>query len=102
MRWCRSSGMRRPLTRPSRSAEHTSELQSLAYLVCRLLLEKKKSHKHLVFPFINAGLMMFDASIAPSAEPAPTFVCCSYIQRLPFLQPRRSSDPDVPTTDEGI
>ena len=25
-----------------RSAEHTSELQSLAYLVCRLLLEKKK------------------------------------------------------------
>src|SRR2546425_6321336 len=26
-----------------RSEEHTSELQSLAYLVCRLLLEKKKS-----------------------------------------------------------
>src|SRR2546425_3693478 len=26
----------------SRSEEHTSELQSLAYLVCRLLLEKKK------------------------------------------------------------
>src|SRR2546423_9362756 len=40
-----------PLTVPSflehllwnRSEEHTSELQSLAYLVCRLLLEKKKS-----------------------------------------------------------
>src|SRR2546425_4175224 len=29
----------------SRSEEHTSELQSLAYLVCRLLLEKKKKHK---------------------------------------------------------
>src|SRR6185437_16982620 len=28
--------------RPRRSEEHTSELQSLAYLVCRLLLEKKK------------------------------------------------------------
>src|SRR2546425_4959999 len=27
-----------------RSEEHTSELQSLAYLVCRLLLEKKKKH----------------------------------------------------------
>src|SRR5687767_15414812 len=27
---------------PHRSEEHTSELQSLAYLVCRLLLEKKK------------------------------------------------------------
>src|SRR2546425_8810662 len=29
----------------ARSEEHTSELQSLAYLVCRLLLEKKKK-KH--------------------------------------------------------
>src|SRR2546425_6489927 len=29
----------------SRSEEHTSELQSLAYLVCRLLLEKKKKKK---------------------------------------------------------
>src|SRR2546425_8257245 len=28
--------------RLGRSEEHTSELQSLAYLVCRLLLEKKK------------------------------------------------------------
>src|SRR2546425_7998279 len=28
--------------RALRSEEHTSELQSLAYLVCRLLLEKKK------------------------------------------------------------
>src|SRR2546425_4204039 len=32
----------------SRSEEHTSELQSLAYLVCRLLLEKKKKkHKKI-------------------------------------------------------
>src|SRR5687767_15773069 len=30
---------------PMRSEEHTSELQSLAYLVCRLLLEKKKKIK---------------------------------------------------------
>src|SRR2546423_10398667 len=29
-----------------RSEEHTSELQSLAYLVCRLLLEKKKKPSH--------------------------------------------------------
>src|SRR2546425_2683117 len=29
--------------REERSEEHTSELQSLAYLVCRLLLEKKKT-----------------------------------------------------------
>src|SRR2546425_3801127 len=31
------------LDRGARSEEHTSELQSLAYLVCRLLLEKKKT-----------------------------------------------------------
>src|SRR5687767_15497992 len=30
----------------TRSEEHTSELQSLAYLVCRLLLEKKKKKKN--------------------------------------------------------
>src|SRR5205823_15103641 len=49
-----SSGARPAITSPrrrsptwwsepwTRSEEHTSELQSLAYLVCRLLLEKKK------------------------------------------------------------
>src|SRR5205823_13049967 len=31
----------------TRSEEHTSELQSLAYLVCRLLLEKKKKKTKL-------------------------------------------------------
>src|SRR2546425_3027159 len=31
--------------RDERSEEHTSELQSLAYLVCRLLLEKKKKNE---------------------------------------------------------
>src|SRR2546425_7773361 len=37
----RADGERRGGIAP-RSEEHTSELQSLAYLVCRLLLEKKK------------------------------------------------------------
>src|SRR5258705_8936546 len=31
---------------PHRSEEHTSELQSLRHLVCRLLLEKKKKNKN--------------------------------------------------------
>src|SRR2546425_7394654 len=35
--------MRREGHGGERSEEHTSELQSLAYLVCRLLLEKKKT-----------------------------------------------------------
>src|SRR3712207_6863190 len=32
----------RPAQAPNRSEEHTSELQSRQYLVCRLLLDKKK------------------------------------------------------------
>src|SRR6266446_9502504 len=43
---CRHQGVRRqraPLPSPARSEEHTSELQSPCNLVCRLLLEKKKS-----------------------------------------------------------
>src|SRR2546425_6628921 len=35
--------------RAHRSEEHTSELQSLAYLVCRLLLEKKKNKQASTF-----------------------------------------------------
>src|SRR2546425_5003318 len=46
----RTLGLRRGAQRSldaasPRSEEHTSELQSLAYLVCRLLLEKKKKKK---------------------------------------------------------
>src|SRR5438093_7526504 len=38
---------RMPVTQaPTRSEEHTSELQSLTNLVCRLLLEKKKNQAH--------------------------------------------------------
>src|SRR3712207_9336215 len=42
-RWPRRRCLRlRPPRRRTRSEEHTSELQSRQYLVCRLLLEKKK------------------------------------------------------------
>src|SRR2546425_7042449 len=48
-----------------RSEEHTSELQSLAYLVCRLLLEKKKmSNSPKSSPFFTFALF-----VAP-------FLCC--------------------------
>src|SRR3712207_8627429 len=47
IRW-RSSGICRRRRR-SRSEEHTSELQSRQYLVCRLLLEKKNQH-HIAPP----------------------------------------------------
>src|SRR3712207_8037594 len=49
-----SSGRRLRRLRPARtrSEEHTSELQSRQYLVCRLLLEKKKDNINFVSPFI--------------------------------------------------
>src|SRR5687767_15328459 len=39
-----SDASRKTASQPTRSEEHTSELQSLAYLVCRLLLEKKNGY----------------------------------------------------------
>src|SRR5215217_9400217 len=48
---CGSAAAATPRTGPScsvsrRSEEHTSELQSRQYLVCRLLLDKKKNNNH--------------------------------------------------------
>src|SRR3989441_5813186 len=45
-----------------RSEEHTSELQSLAYLVCRLLLEKKKKTDLLAHTDPNTGVPFMAAS----------------------------------------
>src|SRR2546423_8800050 len=41
-----------------RSEEHTSELQSLAYLVCRLLLEKKKQTYMYQFVYTTCYLSL--------------------------------------------
>src|SRR2546425_8658583 len=50
-----ANGLSDPLQLAQRSEEHTSELQSLAYLVCRLLLEKKKNDRAgLVDPHSSA------------------------------------------------
>src|SRR5262249_59913912 len=52
-----------PMPRPRRSEEHTSELQSLTNLVCRLLLEKKKAptvHSHWLLtrrPLLNSSVL---------------------------------------------
>src|SRR2546425_8927111 len=54
-----------------RSEEHTSELQSLAYLVCRLLLEKKK---HKIHTFLTSTMHSTQASIQSSAAHASTQV----------------------------
>src|SRR3712207_7168101 len=44
----RTTGSRTSWYCPRRSEEHTSELQSRQYLVCRLLLEKKKKIKQTI------------------------------------------------------
>src|SRR3712207_8269851 len=40
----------RPEVQDARSEEHTSELQSRQYLVCRLLLEKKQKNRRRLHP----------------------------------------------------
>src|SRR3712207_5954939 len=47
----------------SRSEEHTSELQSRQYLVCRLLLEKKKQLRTLGLVYSNIGTVILIADI---------------------------------------
>src|SRR2546425_7093717 len=46
----------------ARSEEHTSELQSLAYLVCRLLLEKKKA------PYANDMVVAAQSTVIQNAK----------------------------------
>src|SRR5258706_1391693 len=62
----------------ARSEEHTSELQSLTNLVCRLLLEKKKKTEHSVrtprtMPICH-NFMRQSTSLLPTciASPSPT------------------------------
>src|SRR5687767_15241022 len=56
--------------RDDRSEEHTSELQSLAYLVCRLLLEKKKHG--LPSPAIAATVRGLAGAAAAAEAGAPS------------------------------
>src|SRR2546430_9702136 len=51
-----SAGLSRPASALARSEEHTSELQSQSNLVCRLLLEKKKSTHAYVSAYIGCHL----------------------------------------------
>src|SRR3712207_8518012 len=48
--WNPADAKRLAEERSERSEEHTSELQSRQYLVCRLLLEKKNTHLSLTIP----------------------------------------------------
>src|SRR3712207_8010196 len=52
-----------PSPPPPRSEEHTSELQSRQYLVCRLLLEKKKP-THRIIPALVPNLPASTATLS--------------------------------------
>src|SRR3712207_7923196 len=51
----------------SRSEEHTSELQSRQYLVCRLLLEKKKKHNIYIIAYSTGHQSLHLFLLSPSA-----------------------------------
>src|SRR5258707_1628667 len=66
----RGAGRRWPeagVVAPSRSEEHTSELQSRQYLVCRLLLEKKKQLPEGQCTRISSVVMRI-SSLGPSSS----------------------------------
>src|SRR5256714_11640568 len=69
-----------------RSEEHTSELQSLAYLVCRLLLEKKK-RLQLTRPHTAIKIMLMSINIGVYQTPCreSTVICVRYASHTCFL-----------------
>src|SRR5437879_8984929 len=68
--WLPTSGTsRRPRSGwCGRSEEHTSELQSPMYLVCRLLLEKKKNPEHTARPELFTDRRQLEAVAAEARK----------------------------------
>src|SRR5436853_3253534 len=62
-----------------RSEEHTSELQSLRHLVCRLLLEKKNN---IVFQILQPPYMVTSSNVNLAID---------YLQPKQFIKPARKS-----------
>src|SRR5471030_2298573 len=73
--------------RSARSEEHTSELQSLRHLVCRLLLEKKKFQ--LPFTIVALPLMLFWAAQKRPLQSAVAVVVLGLLIIFFFLMIRR-------------
>src|SRR3712207_7565527 len=81
---------------PERSEEHTSELQSRQYLVCRLLLEQKN-----LFPFVLSyvGYVLLWSHVCPSPPIPPCSCRLTVPPLLPSFSPplRFLSLPSPPT-----
>src|SRR3989441_4197104 len=71
VRACQGDGADPSVTvRRNRSEEHTSELQSLAYLVCRLLLEKKKkAYSNLILLITQQVFALFPPLLKGLCQP---------------------------------
>src|SRR5258705_8998952 len=65
---CISSGARSHFCAPKRSEEHTSELQSLRHLVCRLLLEKKKIRNKATFGQFFRAVVTFVVKVVMQGD----------------------------------
>src|SRR5205814_5238267 len=81
-----------------RSEEHTSELQSLRHLVCRLLLEKKKKPTRYIRSNANVGFVVKsnDVSPDPTADSSRESVDDASLPP-PSLPPAPSSTPCMTT-----
>src|SRR5437899_4111934 len=75
LRWRRSRSVP---TSNDRSEEHTSELQSLRHLVCRLLLEKKKKRVPVDVMNVNIIGTLTDATMHEWADVAPADVSINH------------------------
>src|SRR5256885_7483601 len=87
----RESMLDLPQSHELRSEEHTSELQSPCNLVCRLLLEKKKtSRRHAPLP---SPRLRPPPSTRPPAAPSPTSPSAP--------PPRRAPGPGLTASQNG-
>src|ERR1039458_3985392 len=72
-----------------RSEEHTSELQSLRHLVCRLLLEKKTSQTSAQWPPLSQGAELRTPPGTHTVEPANPPKASTRVVGFFFLMIRR-------------
>src|SRR5437762_9470141 len=74
-----------------RSEEHTSELQSPMYLVCRLLLEKKKNHEPIYDSRINYSSIdhLTVQSLYLALTDVLYFHMCFYVVPFLYIGPSR-------------
>src|SRR5205823_10882455 len=76
-----------------RSEEHTSELQSLAYLVCRLLLEKKKNRINMLLHSVSLHPLLRQYMVYAAPQDLSTSVDLHRYERVQAARPPLSELP---------